>query len=57
MKLPRVSRPLSAALLAVWNAVAMYLALTLLFDGRDVGSAVAGFVVGLLVFGICMADD
>lgn len=55
MKLPM--NPLGAAILGASNAFGMYLTLRFGFNGDPLGSAIAGSIVGLLVFGILIVED
>lgn len=57
MKPPELPmNPLGAAIVGTFNAVMMYILMTTLLDGRPVGSAVAGAVVGMLTFGILISE-
>lgn len=57
MKRPELPmNPLGAAIVGVFNGVCMWLVLVTMFDGRPVGSAVAGAVVGMLSFGCLIAE-
>lgn len=57
MKFPELPmNPLGAAIIGTFNAVCMWLVLVTMFDGRPVGSAVAGAVVGMLSFGCLIAE-
>ena len=56
LKLPELPmNPLGAAILGLCNASGMYLTLRFGFCGDPLGSAIAGAIVGMLVFGILIA--